>query len=110
MSVGTLSIYELVVLLGDNLRIELDTEVLTLPTIGPLFGSFKVQLDVFEVPIRLYNAKLHMNKLGIGMDMDSIFFPQFPVYVNNHEDHVHTYEDNEQVNSSALIKYREFQV
>lgn len=95
----------LVALPGDNLRIELDTEVLTLPTIGPLFGSFKVQLDVFEVPIRLYNAKLHMNKLGIGMDMDSIFLPQFPVYVNNHNDYIHSYEDNEQVNASALIKY-----
>lgn len=106
MSAGTLVPFmNLVALPGDNLRIELDTEVLTLPTIGPLFGSFKVQLDVFEVPIRLYNAKLHMNKLGIGMDMDSIFFPQFPVYVNNHADHVHTYEDNEQVNASALIKY-----
>ena len=103
MSAGTLVPFmNLVALPGDNLRIELDTEVLTLPTIGPLFGSFKVQLDVFEVPIRLYNAKLHMNKLGIGMDMDSIFFPQFPVYVNNHADHVHTYEDNEQVNASAL--------
>ena len=106
MSAGTLVPFmNLVALPGDNLRIELDTEVLTLPTIGPLFGSFKVQLDVFEVPIRLYNAKLHMNKLGIGMDMDSIFLPQFPVYVNNHPDHVHTYEDNEQVNASALIKY-----
>jgi hypothetical protein len=106
MSAGTLVPFmNLVALPGDNLRIELNTEVLTLPTIGPLFGSFKVQLDVFEVPIRLYNAKLHMNKLGIGMDMDSIFLPQFPVYVNNHADHVHTYEDNEQVNSSSLIKY-----
>lgn len=106
MSAGTLVPFmNLVALPGDNLRIELDTEVLTLPTIGPLFGSFKVQLDVFEVPIRLYNAKLHMNKLGIGMDMDSIFLPQFPVYANNHPNHVHTYEDNEQVNASALIKY-----
>ena len=103
MSAGTLVPFmNLVALPGDNLRIELDTEVLTLPTIGPLFGSFKVQLDVFEVPIRLYNAKLHMNKLGIGMDMDSIFLPQFPVYVNNHKDHLHTYEDNEQVNASPL--------
>ena len=83
MAAGTLVPFmNLVALPGDNLRIELNTEVLTLPTIGPLFGSFKVQLDVFEVPIRLYNAKLHMNKLGIGMDMDSIYLPQFKVYAN----------------------------
>jgi len=38
MSSGTLVPFmNLVALPGDNLRIELDTEVLTLPTIGPLF-------------------------------------------------------------------------
>ena len=77
MSAGTLVPFmNKLALPGDNFRIELNTEVLTLPTIGPLFGSYKVQLDVFEIPLRLYNAKLHMNKLGIGMDMSQIFLPQ----------------------------------
>ena len=39
---------------GDTWEIDLDTMVLTLPTIAPLFVSFKVQLDVFECPIRLF--------------------------------------------------------
>jgi hypothetical protein len=94
-----------VALPGDNWRIELNAEALTLPTVGPLFGSFKLQLDVFEVPIRLYNRELHQNKLGIGMAMDEIYFPRFIVSANNHADYDHTYEDNEQVNASALIKY-----
>ena len=90
---------------GDNLSIELNTEVLTLPTIGPLFGSYKVQLDVFEVPLRLYNAKLHMNKLGIGMDMKNIFLPQIRLRTNNSAAYVQTFQDNEQVNPSSLVKY-----
>jgi len=61
---------------GDSWDINLNAQVMTLPTIGPLFGSYKIQLDVFEVPIRLYNAQLHMNKLGVGMDMSNIFIPQ----------------------------------
>ena len=90
---------------GDNWKIELNTEVLTLPTIGPLFGSYKVQLDVFEVPMRLYNAKLHMNKLGIGMNMASMFLPQITLLANNHASYVKTWDDNEHVNPSSLVKY-----
>jgi len=90
---------------GDQFRIELNAEVMTLPTIGPLFGSYKVQLDIFEIPLRLYNAKLHMNKLGIGMDMANIFLPQIRVLANNHADHEQTFDDNEHINPSSLLKY-----
>jgi hypothetical protein len=55
---------------GDSFDIDLNCDVKTLPTLGPLFGSYKVQLDVFECPIRLYNGKLHMNMLNIVMDRD----------------------------------------
>ena len=90
---------------GDNWRIELNTEVMTLPTIGPLFGSYKVQLDVFEVPMRLYNAKLHMNKLGIGMDMASMYLPQITMLANNHASYKKTFDDNEQIHPSSIMKY-----
>ncbi|AXH76225.1 MAG: major capsid protein [Microviridae sp.] len=92
---------------GDKWEIDLNCEVLTLPTTGPLFGSYKVQLDVFEVPIRLYNAKLHMNRLGIGMDMKSILLPQVQVRTANKflQGSTPTYDDNEQINSSSLLKY-----
>lgn len=112
MSCGTLVPFmNLVALPGDSFDIDLSCEVLTLPTVGPLFGSFKVQLDVFQVPIRLYNAALHMNKLGIGMDMSSVYFPQIKVSArsrsswNPEEPTNEALKDNAQVNSSALIKY-----
>jgi len=80
MSAGTLVPFmSEVALPGDSWDIDLQAEVMTLPTVGPLFGSFKVQLDVFEVPIRLYNPRLHMNLLNVGMDMSKITLPQVRV-------------------------------
>ncbi|AXH75613.1 MAG: major capsid protein [Microviridae sp.] len=106
MSSGTLVPFlNRVALPGDKWNINLNAEVLTLPTVGPLFGSYKVQLDIFEVPMRLYNAKLHMNKLGIGMDMGQIYLPQVAVYADNTAGQQNSWEDNSQVNASALIKY-----
>ena len=106
MSAGTLVPFlNKLALPGDDFRIELNTEIMTLPTVGPLFGSYKVQLDVFEVPLRLYNAKLHMNALGIGMNMSQIFLPQIRLLTNNHANYTQTHDDNEQINSSSLMKY-----
>jgi len=106
MSAGTLVPFlNVLALPGDSFDINLYCDVKTLPTIGPLFGSYKVQLDVFEVPIRLYNAKLHQNKLGVGMDMSKIYLPQLEVRANNATGQKHTYSDNEQINPSSLLKY-----
>ncbi len=52
---------------GDTFDINLRHLIKTLPTNGPLFGSFKMQIDFFQIPIRLYNGLLHNNKIGIGM-------------------------------------------
>lgn len=68
---------------GDTFDIDLETAVLTHPTVGPLFGSFKLQLDIFTCPIRLYQAQLHNNKLGIGRDMSKVKLPQMLVEAKN---------------------------
>ena len=60
---------------GDTWEIELHADVKTHPTVGPLFGSFKFQNDLFLCPIRLYHAWLHNNKLDIGNDMASVKLP-----------------------------------
>ena len=85
---------------GDTWDIDLNCEVMTLPTIGPLFGSYKVQLDVFEVPIRLYNGKLHMNLLNVGMDMSQIKLPQVLLGAING-----TITDDSQINPSSIMSY-----
>lgn len=93
---------------GDVHEIQLSANVLTHPTVGPLFGSFKLQLDVFECPIRLYNAQLHNNKLGIGLDMSKVKFPVISVTYNKTTDNPSTVEGNingTQVNPSCLRSY-----
>lgn len=66
----------------DTFEIHLQSNVLTHPTIGPLFGSFKLQNDVFFCPIRLYNSWLHNNKTKIGLKMSAIKLPQWVFEVN----------------------------
>lgn len=105
MSSGTLVPFmSQVALPGDNWNIDLDCDVKTLPTVGPLFGSYKIQLDVFVVPIRLYNAGLHMNRLGIGNNMSEVKLPKVSVRVAKAAGG-QTFDDNEQINSSSIFKY-----
>nr|DAN57921.1 MAG TPA: Major capsid protein [Microviridae sp.] len=60
---------------GDTYPIQTRCHILTHPTVGPLFGSFKQQNDFFFCPIRLYNAMLHNNALNIGLNMKQVKFP-----------------------------------
>lgn len=109
MAPGTLvPFYSMPALPGDAMDIELDTDVMTLPTIGPLFGSYKVQLDMFLVPQRLYQGDLHMNRLNVGMNMESIKLPliDFQTRWLNTENLI-TGQGGElqQVNPSCILKY-----
>lgn len=60
---------------GDIFDIELTNKTMTHPTLGPLFGSFKLQHFIFTAGFRLYNSWLHNNRTGIGMKMSDIKFP-----------------------------------
>lgn len=103
MGVGTLvPCLKLVGLPGDTFDIDIDTKVLTHPTVGPLFGSYKLQIDIFTAPFRLYNAMLHNNALNVGLDMSKVKLPKVleenaPLTI---EDSTHlTY------NSSSIVAY-----
>ncbi|AXH73345.1 MAG: major capsid protein [Microviridae sp.] len=92
-----------VALPGDTFDIDLNVDILTHPTIGPLFGSYKIQLDVFQIPIRLYQGQLHMNMLGIGLDMSKILLPKlnFSAAVIDKTKTI----DNQQINPSSILSY-----
>lgn len=76
MGVGTLvPCMKIIGLPGDTFDINIDTKVLTHPTVGPLFGSYKLQIDIFTAPIRLYNAMLHNNALNVGLDISKVKLP-----------------------------------
>lgn len=77
MGVGTLvPCLKEIGLPGDTFEINIDTKVLTHPTVGPLFGQYKMQIDLFTCPIRLYNAMLHNNAINVGLDMAKVKFPK----------------------------------
>lgn len=89
---------------GTTFYIDITTKVKTLPTTGPVFGSFKHQIDVFVIPIRLYIAALHNNTLGVGLNMSKVLLPQFTVKTAN----TSIYQDDTnrgQVNPSSLLSY-----
>lgn len=89
---------------GTTFYIDITTKVKTLPTTGPVFGSFKHQIDVFVIPIRLYIAALHNNALGVGLNMSKVLLPRFMVYTAN----TSIYENDTNrghVNPSSLLAY-----
>lgn len=89
---------------GTTFYIDITTKVKTLPTTGPVFGSFKHQIDVFVIPIRLYIAALHNNALGVGLNMSKVLLPQFRV--NTAIASIYENDTNKgQVNPSSLLAY-----
>ena len=103
MGVGTLvPCMKLVGLPGDTFDIDIDTKVLTHPTVGPLFGSYKLQIDIFTAPFRLYNAMLHNNALNVGLDMSKVKLPTLSYIglLESIEDSTHL-----TVSSSSILAY-----
>lgn len=89
---------------GTTFYLDITTKVKTLPTTGPVFGSFKHQIDVFVIPIRLYIAALHNNALGVGLNMSKVLLPQYEVFSANTS--IYKNDTNRgQVNPSSLISY-----
>ena len=120
MGVGALTPFmALPALPGDTFEIDIENKILTSPTIGPLFGSFKFQADVFTCPIRLYNAMLHNNALNIGLDMKKVKLPKYksPYAANEKEkrplaniaasslSNMFEYRDSAKMNGVKILAY-----
>ncbi len=106
MAAGTLVPFcKILMTPGDTMEIDLTHQIMTHPTIGPLFGSYKVQVDVFQCPIRLYNAMLHNNALNIGLKMSDVKLPKIEVSIKDID--TSYYEDNvdKQISTSCVLAY-----
>lgn len=91
---------------GDTFDIDVEANVLTHPTTGPLFGSFKLEHHIYAAPVRLYNSWLHNNRTKIGLNMAQVKLPQISVNLNSQYDTVTTEEEQwNQVNPSCLLAY-----
>lgn len=106
MGVGTLVPFmKLLALPGDTFEIDLDAKVLTHPTVGPLFGQFKMQMDVFTCPLRLYQAQLHNNALNIGLDMKKVKLPKFENNFQTLEGDKTPYKQSKKSGKGSLAEY-----
>jgi hypothetical protein len=85
---------------GDIIDINLINKTLSQPTLGPLFGSFKLQHFMFFGGFRLYNSWLHNNRTGIGMKMSDIKLPMMTAQTYGSPTKAET-----NISSSALYKY-----
>ena len=85
---------------GDIIDLELINKTLSQPTLGPLFGSFKLQHFMFFGGFRLYNSWLHNNRTGIGMKMSDIKLPMMIANTIGVATEAHT-----DISTSALYKY-----
>jgi hypothetical protein len=85
---------------GDIIDINLINKTLSQPTLGPLFGSFKLQHFMFFGGLRLYNSWLHNNRTGIGMKMSDIKLPMMKAETTGIAKDAKT-----NISASALYKY-----
>lgn len=85
---------------GDIININLINKTLSQPTLGALFGSFKLQHFMFFGGFRLYNSWLHNNRTGIGMKMSDIKLPMMVARTNGTITKAET-----NISASALYKY-----
>lgn len=77
-SIGTVvPVLTMVALPGDSIDIDMNVLLKTNPTTGPLFSSYKVQIDVFKTPVGLYNANMYMNMVKQGLKMSNVKLPLF---------------------------------
>ena len=89
---------------GDIIDIDIESNVLTHPTVGPLFGSFKLEHHIYTAPMRLYNSWLHNNRTKIGLNMADIKLPQISVTLST-KDNPTPENPWSQINPSCLLAY-----
>ena len=85
---------------GDIIDLNLINKTLSQPTLGPLFGTFKLQHFLFFGGFRLYNSWLHNNRTGIGMKMSDIKLPMMVANTKGTDIEAMT-----NISTSALYKY-----
>lgn len=86
---------------GDYFDIDIKAAARTIPTRGPLFSTFKLQVDLYDVPMRLYQALLHNNAVRLGMNMKNVKLPKLRIETRAIGDHWR----NGEMAANSLLKY-----
>lgn len=85
---------------GSTRDIDLSALVFTLPTVGPMFGLYKIEIHAFVAAARLYQAALHMNMTDIGNNMNLALLPLVEMEANRLDPTKDL--DNQQINPSSI--------
>lgn len=87
---------------GDSFDISVTGDIRSIPTRKALFGSYKMQIDFYQCPVRLYQALLHNNPQALGLNMKDVKFPIMTLRAS-----VKDGNDREggKINDTALLKY-----
>lgn len=90
---------------ADTFEIDIAAKVRTLPTVGPLFASYKMQIDMFVCPIRLYQGLLHNNAVKIGLEMNKVLLPNMVIQLGRGDHIKQTGNTLGQFDTSCLLHY-----
>lgn len=104
MTSGLLTpVYTQLGLNGDTFYFDINSVIRTNPTVGPLFGAFKFQIDFFFTPLRLYNGLLHTNAVNIGKKMNQVKFPKIKLkHLYKNPKNIYDFNTS-QISPSSLI-------
>lgn len=90
---------------GDVWEKDIIWEILTHPTLGPMFGSYEARIAVFTGDFRLYNKQLHNNPVGTGLNMKGVIFPQLRLNAQNIDPTAGGDWNAQQISQSSLLAY-----
>lgn len=88
---------------GSRLRLRLDALATTNALLYQLYGSAKLQLDVYSVRMALYNPKMLLNLNDQGYSIEDIKFPMMSLTTEGLKGAANI--SNQQINPSALLRY-----
>lgn len=104
MGVGmVMPLYTNIVKRGDVWDMELDANILTHPTNGPMFGSYEYRAAVITADLRLYNKLLHNDAQDIGMNIKQVLWPMMRLNARNIDVNGDPDWNAQQIDQSSLL-------
>lgn len=102
---GTLiPVFHKVVLPGDTFDIEMAMKAMTMPTIGPLLGSYIMEQHAFYAPLRLYQRQMMLNLSKTGLNMTDVLLPQMRIDAYSWAQRLKPL-DEQQISKSCILNY-----
>lgn len=98
---------------GDKIEISVESLIKTYPLLAPLMGSFKLQIDFFFTPYRLYVPNYYTNRnVNTAVGGTDVTFPYFNIANGRSEPNVPSdnplYFNFATLNNSHLLSYLGF--